>query len=166
MTILDVKNLTIEFQSERGWLPAVTDVSFHLRKGEILALVGESGCGKSISCMSLARLLPSPPARIARGEVLLTCRNGETENVLNLTPRQLRKIRGGEIAYIFQEPSVSLNPVFRIGRRLRRQSNFTGRMWKMWNRRWRICSGRSGFRVRRSGCASIRTSFREECSSG
>ena len=65
--------------------------------------------------MSLARLLPSPPARIARGEVLLTCRNGETENVLNLTPRQLRKIRGGEIAYIFQEPSVSLNPVFRIG---------------------------------------------------
>ena len=115
MTILDVKNLTIEFQSERGWLPAVTDVSFHLRKGEILALVGESGCGKSISCMSLARLLPSPPARIARGEVLLTCRNGETENVLNLTPRQLRKIRGGEIAYIFQEPSVSLNPVFRIG---------------------------------------------------
>ena len=115
MTILDVKNLTIEFQSERGWLPAVTDVSFHLRKGEILARVGESGCGKSISCMSLARLLPSPPARIARGEVLLTCRNGETENVLNLTPRQLRKIRGGEIAYIFQEPSVSLNPVFRIG---------------------------------------------------
>ena len=115
MTILDVKNLTIEFQSERGWLPAVTDVSFHLRKGEILALVGESGCGKSISCMSLARLLPSPPARIARGEVLLTCRNGETENVLNLTLRQLRKIRGGEIAYIFQEPSVSLNPVFRIG---------------------------------------------------
>ena len=115
MKILDVKNLTIEFQSERGWLPAVTDVSFHLRKGEILALVGESGCGKSISCMSLARLLPSPPARIARGEVLLTCRNGETENVLNLTLRQLRKIRGGEIAYIFQEPSVSLNPVFRIG---------------------------------------------------
>ena len=115
MTILDVKNLTIEFQSERGWLPAVTDVSFHLRKGEILALVGESGCGKSISCMSLARLLPSPPARIARGEVLLTCRNGETENVLKLTLRQLRKIRGGEIAYIFQEPSVSLNPVFRIG---------------------------------------------------
>lgn len=115
MTILDVKNLTIEFQSERGWLPAVTDVSFHLRKGEILALVGESGCGKSISCMSLARLLPSPPARIARGEVLLTCRNGVTENVLSLAPRQLRKIRGGEIAYIFQEPSVSLNPVFRIG---------------------------------------------------
>ena len=115
MKILDVKNLTIEFQSERGWLPAVTDVSFHLRKGEILALVGESGCGKSISCMSLARLLPSPPARIARGEVLLTCRNGVTENVLNLAPRPLRKIRGGEIAYIFQEPSVSLNQVFRIG---------------------------------------------------
>ena len=115
MNVLDVKNLTIEFKSEQGFLPAVTDISFHLRKGEILALVGESGCGKSISCMSLSRLLPSPPARIPRGEVLLTKRDGTTEDVMKLSPRQLRKIRGGEIAYIFQEPSVSLNPVFRVG---------------------------------------------------
>ena len=113
--VLEVNNLTIEFKSDRGWLPAVTDVSFQLRKGEILALVGESGCGKSISCMSLARLLPSPPARIPRGEVLLTRRDGVTEDVMKLPPRQLRRIRGGEIAYIFQEPSVSLNPVFRVG---------------------------------------------------
>lgn len=115
MNVLDVKNLTIEFKSEQGFLPAVTDISFHLRKGEILALVGESGCGKSISCMSLSRLLPSPPARIPRGEILLTKRDGTTEDVMKLSPRQLRKIRGGEIAYIFQEPSVSLNPVFRVG---------------------------------------------------
>lgn len=115
MNVLEVNNLTIEFKSERVFLPAVTDVSFHLGKGEILALVGESGCGKSISCMSLARLLPTPPARIPRGEVLLTRRDGTTEDVMKLSPRQLRKIRGGEIAYIFQEPSVSLNPVFRVG---------------------------------------------------
>lgn len=115
MNELEVNHLTIEFQSDNIWLPAVTDVSFFLKKGEILALVGESGCGKSVTCMSLARLLPSPPARIARGEVLLSKRDGTRVDTLRLTPGQLRKIRGGEIAYIFQEPSVSLNPVFRIG---------------------------------------------------
>lgn len=115
---LEVRNLTIEFQSGKRFLPAVTDISFHLNKGEILALVGESGCGKSITCMSLARLLPSPPARIARGEILLTADDGTELDVLKLPPRALRKIRGGEIAYIFQEPSVSLNPVFRIGNQI------------------------------------------------
>ena len=115
MNELEVNNLTIEFKSEGAWLPAVTDVSFQLKKGEILALVGESGCGKSVTCMSLARLLPSPPARIARGEVLLTRRDGSRVDTLRLPPGPLRKIRGGEIAYIFQEPSVSLNPVFRVG---------------------------------------------------
>lgn len=115
MNELEVKNLTIEFKSDDTWLPAVTDISFHLKKGEILALVGESGCGKSVTCMSLTRLLPSPPARIARGEVILTKRDGSLADTLRLSPHQLRKIRGGEIAYIFQEPSVSLNPVFRVG---------------------------------------------------
>lgn len=115
MNELEVNHLTIEFQSDNIWLPAVTDVSFFLKKGEILALVGESGCGKSVTCMSLARLLPSSPARIARGEVLLSKRDGTRVDTLRLTPGQLRKIRGGEIAYIFQEPSVSLNPVFRVG---------------------------------------------------
>ncbi len=115
MNELEINHLTIEFQSDNIWLPAVTDVSFFLKKGEILALVGESGCGKSVTCMSLARLLPSPPARIARGEVLLSKRDGTRVDTLRLTPGQLRKIRGGEIAYIFQEPSVSLNPVFRVG---------------------------------------------------
>ena len=115
---LDIRNLTIEFLSGDRYLPAVTDISFHLNKGEILALVGESGCGKSVSCMSLARLLPVPPARIARGEILLTLDDGTETDVLKLSPRELRKIRGGEIAYIFQEPSVSLNPVFRVGNQI------------------------------------------------
>ena len=118
MAILDVRGLTVEFQMEGRVQPTVTDVSFSLEKGEILALVGESGCGKSVSCMALARLLPSPPARIAGGEVMLRKRSGEVVDVLRLSPRELRKIRGGEIAYIFQEPSVSLNPVFRVGEQI------------------------------------------------
>ncbi len=114
MDELIVNHLSIEFQSEGRLLPAVTDLSFHLEKGEILALVGESGCGKSISCMSLARLLPEPPAKIADGEILF--RRGEKMvNIRELSHQELRKIRGGGIAYIFQEPSVSLNPVFRVG---------------------------------------------------
>lgn len=118
MALLDVKGLTIEFQMEGRIQPTVTDLSFSLEKGEILALVGESGCGKSVSCMALARLLPSPPARIAAGSVMLRRRSGEVVDVLRLSPRELRKVRGGEIAYIFQEPSVSLNPVFRVGEQI------------------------------------------------
>ena len=118
MAILKVEGLTIEFQMEGGIQPTVTDVSFSLEKGEILALVGESGCGKSVSCMALARLLPEPPARIAAGKVMLQKRDGAVVDVLKLSGRELRKIRGGEIAYIFQEPSVSLNPVFRVGEQI------------------------------------------------
>ena len=118
MAILKVEGLTIEFQMEGRIQPTVTDVSFSLEKGEILALVGESGCGKSVSCMALARLLPEPPARIAAGKVMLRKRDGAVVDVLSLSKRELRKIRGGEIAYIFQEPSVSLNPVFRVGEQI------------------------------------------------
>ena len=119
MKILDVSGLNICFLNEKGRLvPTVSDVSFSLEQGEILALVGESGCGKSISCMSLAKLLPSPPAVIS-GKILLKKRDGTETDVMTLKGKSLRKIRGGEIAYIFQEPSVSLNPVFRIGPQIR-----------------------------------------------
>lgn len=117
MALLEVKNLNVSFLSDGNLLPAVSDVSFSVEKGEILALVGESGCGKSITCMSLAKLLPEA-ARILGGEVRLKLRSGETAEVLNLEGRDLRKIRGGGIAYIFQEPSVSLNPVFRVGQQI------------------------------------------------
>ena len=120
MNVLDVKGLTIGFLNGKGkTVPAVNDVTFSLKQGEILALVGESGCGKSISCMSLSRLLPSPPA-VVSGSVGLRKRDGSLTDVFSLTGRELRKIRGGEIAYIFQEPSVSLNPVFRIGTQIGR----------------------------------------------
>ena len=110
MPIAEVKNLSIEFKVDGKWLPAVNDVSFSIDSGEILALVGESGCGKSVTCMSLARLLPEPPARYTSGEIIL-----KGKNVLNLKKRALRDLRRHDISYIFQEPSVSLNPVFKVG---------------------------------------------------
>jgi len=107
--LLKVSNLTIQFLTERGQIDAALDVSFELAKGETLAIVGESGSGKSVTALSLTRLLPEPPARYASGEILL-----DGSDVLRMRPRELRKIRGGRIAYIFQEPSTSLNPVFTI----------------------------------------------------
>ena len=119
MNVLEVKNLSIGFSIGKNKVaPTVSEISFHLRRGEILALVGESGCGKSISCMSLSKLLPSPPA-VVSGTISLRKRDGSTVDVMELSGKELRKIRGGEIAYIFQEPSVSLNPVFRIGDQIR-----------------------------------------------
>jgi len=108
-TLLDVKNLTIHFETERGRVEAVRDVSFSIQKGETLAIVGESGSGKSVTALSLTRLLPMPPAKFAGGQILW-----KGNDVLNMSPRELRSVRGGQIAYIFQEPSTSLNPVFTI----------------------------------------------------
>lgn len=110
MSLLDVKKLSIDFQVEGQWLPAVSDLSFHVNQGEILAIVGESGCGKSVTCMSLARLLPEPPARYSSGEISL-----DDKSVLKLNKKDLRELRRHNISYIFQEPSVSLNPVFQVG---------------------------------------------------
>ena len=112
MALLTVKNLCIAFGSRA---PHVVDnVSFEVERGEILALVGESGCGKSISCLALTSLLPTPPARVSADAILF--REGAEEiDLARVSARRLRKVRGGGIAYIFQEPPVSLNPVFRIG---------------------------------------------------
>ena len=115
MALLNVKNLEIGFQSGgRKLVPVVSGVSFSVDRGEILALVGESGCGKSISCLALTGLLPTPPARVRADSIRFDGKSGSFE-LSAMSPRQLRKMRGGRIGYIFQEPSVSLNPVFRIG---------------------------------------------------
>ena len=111
--LLQVKNLSIRFNTERGRVDAVRDVSFSLQKGETLAIVGESGSGKSVTALSLTRLLPEPPAEFVSGQILW-----KNQDVLNLTSSQLRGIRGGQIAYIFQEPSTSLNPVFTIRKQI------------------------------------------------
>jgi len=108
-SLLDVRHLHIGFRTEHGYVEAVKDVSFSLERGETLAIVGESGSGKSVTALALTRLLPVPPAEISRGEIFL-----EGKNVLAMSNRELRRIRGGKIAYIFQEPSTSLNPVYSI----------------------------------------------------
>ena len=107
--LLHVNNLAIHFAMETGTIEAVRGISFSLARGETLAIVGESGSGKSVTGLALTRLLPEPPAVYRSGEILLDGRD-----VLKMSPRELRNIRGNRIAYIFQEPSTSLNPVFTI----------------------------------------------------
>ncbi len=107
--LLDVRNLAIHFATETGRVEAVKGISFTLGKGETLAIVGESGSGKSVTGLALTRLLPEPPALYTSGEILF-----EGRDVLKMPPRELRALRGARIAYIFQEPSTSLNPVFTI----------------------------------------------------
>ena len=111
--LLSVRNLCLEFHKDGKVLPAVENVSFDIAAGETLCLVGESGSGKSVTALSIARLLPMPPARYSSGEILLSGRD-----VLHMTNTELRQIRGGVVSYVFQEPSASLNPVFPVGRQI------------------------------------------------
>lgn len=108
--VLDVKNLVTEFKTEEGRVKAVNDVSFKVKKGKILGIVGESGCGKSVTSLSIMRLLSEKSSIISGGEVLF-----QDKNLLNLSNKEMRSIRGNEIAMIFQEPMTALNPVFTIG---------------------------------------------------
>ncbi len=108
--LLDVRNLQVSFFTDEGEVRAVDGVSFSIHKGETLALVGESGCGKSVTALALARLVATPPGVYKGGEILL-----DGEDVLKMDKRRLRSIRGAKISYIFQEPATSLNPVFRVG---------------------------------------------------
>jgi len=109
-TVLEVKNLQTVFFTNSGLFRAVDNLSFNVRRGETLAIVGESGCGKSVSALSIMRLVPNPPGRIVGGEVRL-----EGTDLLSLDDEQMRDIRGNRISMIFQEPMTSLNPVMRIG---------------------------------------------------
>ena len=109
--LLSVQNLTATFSTEQGAARAVAGVSFDLRAGETLGLVGESGCGKTVTALSILRLLPEPPARIAEESKIVF----DGTDLLRLPSRELRHIRGARIAMIFQEPSTSLNPVLKIG---------------------------------------------------
>lgn len=108
--LLRVENLSTTFQTPQGALKAVDDVSFSVESGKTLGIVGESGCGKTVTALSLMRLIPEPPGRIESGKVLL-----DGVNILDLAKEQLRTIRGKKIAMIFQEPMTSLNPVFTVG---------------------------------------------------
>ena len=113
-TILEVRGLRTYFFLRRGVLKAVDGVSFSLRRGEVLGLVGESGCGKSLTALSVMRLLPKGSARTVEGQVVL-----DGEDILTKSPNEMRTVRGRKISMVLQDPQTSLNPVFTIGNQLR-----------------------------------------------
>lgn len=113
MPLLEVEDLRTEFHTEDGVVRAVDGVSFQVDSGKILGIVGESGCGKSVSAMSVMRLIPDPPGRIAGGRVLW-----KGQDLLSIDADEMPQMRGREMAMIFQDPMTSLNPVFTIGRQL------------------------------------------------
>ena len=108
--VLEVEDLRTYFQTRWGTVKAVDGVSFNLRRGETLGIVGESGCGKSVTALSLMRLVPSPPGRIMGGKVVL-----DGQDILQLPEKEMSQVRGGKIGIILQDPMTSLNPVFSIG---------------------------------------------------
>ncbi len=111
--LLEVKNLVTAFETEIGVIHAVESVSFEVKKGQTLGIVGESGCGKSVTSLSIMRLLPKPSGYVVSGEILLG-----TQDLLKLPAEEMRHIRGNRISMIFQEPMTALNPVHRIGKQI------------------------------------------------
>ena len=111
--LLEVKNLKTYFHTDAGLVKSVDDISFQMEKGKTLGIVGESGCGKSITSLSIMRLIETPPGKIEGGEILF-----EGENLLNKTEDEMRQVRGKKIAMIFQEPMTSLNPVYTVGKQI------------------------------------------------
>ncbi|MFV8828101.1 ABC transporter ATP-binding protein [Alkalihalobacterium sp. APHAB7] len=111
--VLELDRLQTHFFTDAGEIPAVDDVSIKIHKGEVVGIVGESGCGKSVTSLSVMKLVPNPPGKIVGGKILF-----KDEDLVKATHRRMRKIRGNEIAMIFQEPMTSLNPLFTIGDQL------------------------------------------------
>ena len=112
-TLLEVKDLRTYFYTYEGVVKAVDGISYEVEEGETLAIVGESGCGKSVGALSLMRLIPDPPGKIMDGEILF-----DGEDVLKVNPDDMREIRGGKMSMVFQEPMTSLNPVLTVERQL------------------------------------------------
>ncbi|MEN8098032.1 MAG: oligopeptide/dipeptide ABC transporter ATP-binding protein, partial [Chloroflexota bacterium] len=108
--LLEIKNLKVEFHTDKGVVRAVNDISYTLDKGEMLVVVGESGCGKSVHAQAIMGILPTPPGKIAGGEIMFDGRD-----LLKLSNAEMQKIRGNRIGMVFQNPMVSLNPVFSVG---------------------------------------------------
>ncbi|HYF84551.1 MAG TPA: ABC transporter ATP-binding protein [Clostridia bacterium] len=111
--LLELKDLEVSFDTYAGEVKAVRGVSFHLDKGEAIAIVGESGCGKSVTAQSIMRLIPSPPGRVKNGSIMFN-----DKEILKLSEREMQVIRGSEIGMIFQDPMTSLNPTMSIGKQI------------------------------------------------
>ncbi|WP_422122666.1 ABC transporter ATP-binding protein [Planococcus sp. X10-3] len=122
--ILEVKGLQTTFFTDDGQVPAVDGIDFHIREGEVLGIVGESGCGKSVTSLSIMGLVPSPPGKITHGEILF-----ENTDLTKLPEKKMRDIRGNDIAMIFQEPMTSLNPLFTIGNQLQEAVKIHKKDW-------------------------------------
>lgn len=111
--LLDVRDLTVSFDTYAGEVQAVRGTTFHVNKGETLAIVGESGCGKSVTAQTIMQLIPMPPGRIKKGNIFF-----EGKDLAKLTDRQMEAVRGKEISMIFQDPMTSLNPTMRVGKQI------------------------------------------------
>ena len=111
--LLSVRNLTVEFTIHGGVVPVIDDLSFDLVPRETLSLVGESGCGKSMTALAIMGLIPSPPGVISAGSIIL-----QGEDLVQATDARLREIRGNEVSMVFQEPMTSLNPVYTVGEQI------------------------------------------------
>ena len=111
--VLEVKDLVVEFKTDRGTITAVNGVNFDVFKGKTVGIVGESGSGKSVSALAIMGLNPNPPGKVVGGDILF-----DGKSLLGLESKELRKIRGNKIAMIFQEPMTSLNPVYTIGNQI------------------------------------------------
>src|ERR1700733_5893003 len=108
--LIQVRNLSVEFQTDDGTVRAVKNISFDIPRGKTVGLVGESGSGKSVTSLAVMRLIPNPPGKVTSGEIIY-----EDQDLLKISEAQMRKVRGDRISMIFQEPMTSLNPVFTIG---------------------------------------------------
>ena len=122
--LLDVKELETTFFTDDGAFPAVDHISLDIKEGEILGIVGESGCGKSVTSLSIMGLVPSPPGKITNGEILLA-----GKDIAKYNDKQMRAVRGKDIAMIFQEPMTSLNPLFTIGNQLAEAIRIHNKSW-------------------------------------
>ena len=122
--VLEVNGLPTPFFTDDGEIPAVDGIDFYIREGEVLGIVGESGCGKSVTSLSIMGLVPSPPGKITEGEILF-----QNKDLTKLQEKQMRDVRGNDIAMIFQEPMTSLNPLFTIGDQLREAVKIHKRDW-------------------------------------
>ena len=119
--LLEVNNLKVHFHTHNGAVHAVDDASFYVKRGETLGIAGESGCGKSISCMSIMRLVETPPGSYEGGEIIFDDRlllQIEDNETYMINDKEIRKIRGNDVSYIFQEPMTSLNPIYTIGKQI------------------------------------------------
>lgn len=122
--ILDVRGLKTSFFTDDGEIPAVDNVDFHIREGEVLGIVGESGCGKSVTSLSVMAFVPSPPGKIVDGQILF-----QDKDLTKFSEKKMREIRGNDIAMIFQEPMTSLNPLFTIGDQLKEAIKIHKKDW-------------------------------------